>query len=130
MAKSDARKARPARRRPFRWFAIIGLVVTVVAAGLLYRFTSLPPVFIYFLALSGCAFLLCGYDKQVAGGESTRVPENVLFGAALVGGTPGLLLGMKVFRHKTRKRSFQLVVAAIMVTQIALVCGYFAYLVR
>lgn len=78
---------------------------------------------IYLVALSACAFALCGYDKRIAGGTTMRVPENVLFGLAFLGGTPGLLLGMNVFRHKTKKARFQWIFGGVMVAQIALAYG-------
>lgn len=52
------------------------------------------------------AFLLYGYDKLRAGGAGDRVPERHLLAVAAMGGWPGALLGMLVFRHKTRKLSF------------------------
>jgi uncharacterized membrane protein YsdA (DUF1294 family) len=39
---------------------------------------------------------------------------------ALLGGSPGVLLGIHVFRHKTRKASFQFVLLLIVVAQFAL----------
>jgi uncharacterized membrane protein YsdA (DUF1294 family) len=41
------------------------------------------------------------------------VSENTLHLLELVGGWPGALLAMKLFRHKTRKLSFLLVTWAI-----------------
>ncbi|MEL7372243.1 MAG: DUF1294 domain-containing protein [Myxococcota bacterium] len=111
-------------RRPIRTFALISALGTGVVAWGLYAYTALPPLLIYLLAVSVCAFLLCAYDKRIAGGEHTRVPERVLFATALVGGTPGLLAGMNIFRHKTKKRSFQLKFAAIFVVQVAVVAWW------
>ena len=116
MSKSGGRTVRK-KPRPYRRFAVVGLLVVAGVSAALYRFTHLPPVAIYLVAISLCAFLLCGYDKQVAGSDRTRVPENVLFGIALLGGTFGLLLGMNVFRHKTRKVSFQIGFGVVMVIQ-------------
>jgi len=57
-----------------------------------------------------------------------RVPEAVLHGLALVGGTPGALAGQAMFRHKTRKPSFRRVFASIVLLQILLIAAYFVYL--
>jgi uncharacterized membrane protein YsdA (DUF1294 family) len=51
------------------------------------------------------AFVLYGYDKLRAGRAGDRVPERHLLAVAAMGGWPGALL---VFRHKTRKVSFQI----------------------
>ncbi|NQV12346.1 DUF1294 domain-containing protein, partial [Candidatus Uhrbacteria bacterium] len=42
---------------------------------------------------------------------------NILYAVTLAGGTAGALIGMHTFRHKTRKSSFQIVVAFIMLVQ-------------
>jgi uncharacterized membrane protein YsdA (DUF1294 family) len=50
--------------------------------------------------------LLYGYDKAAAG-RGRRVPELVLHGAELLGGTPAAFVAQQLFRHKTQKTSFQ-----------------------
>jgi uncharacterized membrane protein YsdA (DUF1294 family) len=49
------------------------------------------------------------------------VPETVLHGLALAGGTLGAYVGMHLFRHKTIKGSFRLVFWVIALLQVALV---------
>ena len=66
------------------------------------------------------AFALCGVDKSAARRGATRVRERTLLLTALVGGSPGLVLGMLVFRHKTRKASFLGKLALVLVAQAAL----------
>ena len=60
-------------------------------------------------------FSFCQYwlDKQHAQKGRWRTPENSLHIAELLGGWPGALVAQQVFRHKTRKASFQLVFWAI-----------------
>ncbi|MFJ2683093.1 DUF1294 domain-containing protein [Pseudomonas sp. NPDC087342] len=55
------------------------------------------------------AFFLYWSDKRKARADTWRTPENVLHAVQLAGGWPGALLAQQVFRHKTRKVSFQLV---------------------
>jgi uncharacterized membrane protein YsdA (DUF1294 family) len=55
------------------------------------------------------AFLLYWSDKRKARADAWRTPENVLHAVELAGGWPGALLAQQVFRHKTRKVSFQVV---------------------
>jgi uncharacterized membrane protein YsdA (DUF1294 family) len=59
--------------------------------------------------VSVVAFLLYWSDKRKARADAWRTPENVLHALELAGGWPGALLAQQVFRHKTRKVSFQVV---------------------
>lgn len=70
-------------------------------------------------ALSLLALAACALDKARAVRGGPRVPERTLLGLALAGGSPGLLLGMAVLRHKTRKLAFLLRLAGIVALQAA-----------
>ncbi len=63
-------------------------------------------------ATSAWAFLLFGFDKWRAARGGARIAEATLFWMSALGGWPGGLLGMVVFRHKSAKGSFQLKFAA------------------
>lgn len=69
------------------------------------------------LALYPCvsliSLLLYWQDKQQARNQAWRTPEKVLHASELLGGWPGALLAQQLFRHKTRKLSFQLTFWAI-----------------
>lgn len=80
----------------------------------------------YFVAINVVTFLMFGFDKAIASGSFMRVPERVLFALALFGASPALLLGQKVFRHKTVKPSFQFIFWLIVVVQLGLL-AYFGY---
>ena len=60
-------------------------------------------------ALSLVTFGVYGYDKAQAQGGGPRVPEVVLHLLGLLGGTPGAFIAMRMFHHKTSKKSFQTV---------------------
>ena len=65
-------------------------------------------LFVWLAVTSFIAFLLFGYDKWKAGQSGQgRVSEFLLVLVGALGGWPGGLLGMLVFRHKTSKLSFQ-----------------------
>jgi uncharacterized membrane protein YsdA (DUF1294 family) len=55
------------------------------------------------------AFVTYGVDKDAAQRGARRVPENTLHMLALLGGWPGAFAAQQMFRHKTRKVSFQIV---------------------
>jgi len=65
-----------------------------------------------FLVLSILTFLLFGFDKNAARMNQWRIPEKVLLGLSIMGGAVGGLLGMQVFRHKTRKNYFWIILIA------------------
>ena len=107
------------RARLFFGAAALGL--TLLTASSLAALSELSWSACYLVAASCAALVLCGYDKSIAASDALRVPEAVLLAAALLGGTPGLLIGMNLFRHKTLKARFQLQLAVILIIQIALV---------
>ena len=74
-------------------------------------------------ALSAWAFVLFGFDKWRAGRGGARIAEASLFWVSALGGWPGGLLGMIVFRHKSAKGSFQLKFAAAFFVWAGLVAG-------
>jgi len=76
-------------------------------------------LYIYLAVINLVAFALCGIDKYRAKKDLWRVPEKTLFLAALLGGSIGLLLGMRTFRHKTKHKSFTLGVPLILLLQVA-----------
>jgi len=73
------------------------------------------------LAATSClAFVMFGYDKWRAGRQGGRVAESTLWLACALGGWPGGLLGIVLFRHKSAKASFQFKFAAALVVWVAL----------
>lgn len=75
---------------------------------------------LWVLALSLADFALMGVDKRRAKRGAWRVKERTFFLLALLGGSPGALLGMWTFRHKTRHWYFKFGLPAILSAQITL----------
>lgn len=63
---------------------------------------------IWLAAFNTVTFLAFGFDKWRAGRSGRRVAELTLAMLAALGGWPGGLTGMIVFRHKTAKWTFKL----------------------
>ncbi|MNY61142.1 hypothetical protein D3C86_1977900 [compost metagenome] len=59
--------------------------------------------------LSVVSFFQYWNDKNSAEKGRWRTPENTLHVVELLGGWPGALVAQQVFRHKTRKVSYQVV---------------------
>lgn len=70
-----------------------------------------PDILYALIAFNLIAFFQCVIDKQQAIKQRWRIPEIQLIAPVLIGGLPGLLIGMILFRHKTKKASFQLKLA-------------------
>ena len=80
----------------------------------------------WWLALNVATVFVYGYDKAIAGGRRRRVPERTLLALTLIGGSPGALLAMGLFRHKTAKAGFRRAMMAIVIVQAALL-GFFCF---
>ncbi|MFL6533426.1 MAG: DUF1294 domain-containing protein [Pseudomonas sp.] len=89
-------------------FALLGALPLVGSLLLGLQGESWVPMVAYG-SVSLVAFLLYWGDKRKARMDAWRTPENVLHAVELAGGWPGALLAQQVFRHKTRKVSFQVV---------------------
>ena len=82
-----------------------------------------PLLLIYLPAINLLAFLIYGADKRKARREQWRVPEKTLLLLALLGGSAGALLGMRVWHHKTLHRSFRYGIPVIFLAELALGVG-------
>ena len=65
---------------------------------------------LYFIVINLLTFLLYGLDKYKAIRREWRIPERALLLMAFVGGAFGALSAMRIFRHKTRKGRFKLMI--------------------
>ena len=82
----------------------LGFVMGLITYGL-HR-VGLTWVGGLFAGINALTFGIYAWDKREAGREHRRVPEIVLLGLALAGGSPAAAVAMKLFHHKTRKPSF------------------------
>ncbi len=105
---------------PYFFYGLGFVLLSVFVLFLLCRYTYLDTVYCYLLATSVSSFSLCAFDKSIAASRELRVPEKMLYFSALCGGSLGLIAAMYLFRHKTQKAHFQLIVLAILVLQIVL----------
>ncbi|MBR5093661.1 MAG: DUF1294 domain-containing protein [Oscillospiraceae bacterium] len=72
------------------------------------------------LVMSLILFFVMGHDKALSKTHKRRVPEATLFLLAFLGGALGGVLGMQIFRHKTKHMHFVLGFPALMLVQWAL----------
>lgn len=83
-------------------------------------------VLLYLVIVNAAAFLLMLVDKLKAKRGAWRIPERVLIGSAILGGSIGALSGMYTFRHKTKHLKFTVGIPAILVVQIVLAIYFLA----
>ena len=74
----------------------------------------------YLLAINAVAFIMYGIDKYKAKKAKWRIPEATLLLLAVLGGSIGAWMGMKVWHHKTMHKKFKYGIPAILLIQIAL----------
>ena len=74
----------------------------------------------YLLLINAAAFVLMLADKHKARKNLWRIPERVLMGTAILGGSLGVLMGMRIFRHKTQHLKFSIGVPILLAVQIFL----------
>ena len=76
---------------------------------------------IYLVAINIVTFFMYGIDKWKAKNSKWRIRETALLGLAVLGGSIGAWLGMKVWHHKTQHKKFKYGVPAIIIVQLALI---------
>ena len=75
------------------------------------------------LLVNVLSFSLMGADKRRARQGKRRIRERTLWIASVLFGALGGGLGMAVFHHKTRHRSFRVGLPALLAAQAVLLCA-------
>mgnify|MGYP002868261644 CR=1 FL=1 len=75
---------------------------------------------IYLILMNLLALTLMGVDKRRARAGKWRIRERTLFLSAALGGSVGAILGMQLFRHKTKHKSFTIGMPMILLVQIVI----------
>ena len=83
--------------------------------------TTRQLILIYLIAINVVTFFLYGMDKWKAKRSKWRISEATLLGLAVIGGSIGAWLGMKVWHHKTMHKKFKYGLPLILIVQIAIV---------
>ncbi len=81
----------------------------------------------YLVTVNIIGFAIMGIDKARAKKHAWRISEAVLFFVALIFGSLGCVIGMQVFRHKTRHWYFKYGMPLILLIQIGLIIFLFSY---
>ena len=74
----------------------------------------------YHLAVNITSFLLYGIDKYKAKKGRWRISEATLLLMAVIGGSIGAWVGMRIWHHKTIHKMFKYGIPVIIIFQVAL----------
>ena len=77
----------------------------------------------YFVCVNVLTFFVYGIDKWQARQGKWRISEATLLLLAVIGGSIGAWLGMRVWRHKTMHKKFKYGIPAILMIHI-IIFGY------
>ncbi|MFA9464200.1 MAG: DUF1294 domain-containing protein [Velocimicrobium sp.] len=75
----------------------------------------------YLIIINIIGFLSMGIDKDRAIHKKWRMPEKKLFLIAILGGSIGSIVGMQIFRHKTKHATFTIGMPSILIVQSLLI---------
>lgn len=78
-------------------------------------------ILIYLIAMNVVTFFMYGIDKWKAKRSKWRISEATLLSLAVIGGSIGAWLGMRVWHHKTMHKKFQFGIPLIIVAQVAMI---------
>lgn len=83
-------------------------------------------LFLYYIFIINIiGFISIYVDKMRAIKNQWRIRESTLFTIAYIGGSIGSLLGMYLFRHKTKHIKFTIGFTFILLIQIALISMFY-----
>ena len=81
---------------------------------------TMKNIIIYLISINIIGFLIMWIDKRKAIKGSWRIPEKTLFIITAIGGGIGTIVGMYIFRHKTKKLNFIIGLPLITILEIIL----------
>ena len=90
--------------------------------------TMLLFLVVQFVFINIFTFLAYWRDKRAAQKGEWRIPEKDLHWLELLGGWSGALLAQKIFHHKTRKHTYQLVFWLVPMVQLVFIFVVLQYL--
>ena len=82
---------------------------------------------IYLMLVNLYGFFMMYSDKQKAKKSQWRTPEARIFLIAAIGGSIGVLMGMRTFRHKTKHAKFVYGIPLILMLQLYIVYRLFKH---
>lgn len=115
-----------AESHPHLFFSLSSLFLLGVTITLLTVCFHCSFLLAYILGINATGLILMGLDKSFARSQALRLPELIMYAIAVLGGSVGVLFAITVFRHKTGKPTFQLILFLIACAQMLLlwICNF------
>ena len=88
------------------------------------------PFIVYFAVISRVTAIVTAIDKHKAKKGSFRISEKALFILALLGGSLGEYLTMRLIRHKTLHKRFMIGLPLIMILQLVAIILISVYILN
>lgn len=85
-------------------------------------------ILVYLVIINVFGIYIMHLDKRKAKKGYWRIPEATLFITAFIFGSAGVLLGMRLFHHKTRHFKFVVGIPSILIIQLYLLYKLFYFL--
>ncbi|KGA97829.1 membrane protein [Alkalihalobacillus alcalophilus ATCC 27647 = CGMCC 1.3604] len=85
----------------------------------------MPLLLMYLVMINFIGYTTMAQDKRKAQRKERRIPEKTLFFIAIIGGSFGVFNAMKVYRHKTKHKSFTVGIPLILFVQFFMVIFIF-----
>ena len=80
---------------------------------------STAAILIWLILINLLGFGAMGIDKYLATKQQRRIPEQRFIVMAIIGAALGIIVGMKLFRHKTKHLKFTIGIPVLAVVNIA-----------
>jgi len=116
------------------WFSSLTLPMMPTILKVFSNKTANKTVFFivicYIAVINIAAFIMYGVDKRRAVTKKRRISEKALMRICFWGGALGGLIAMQIFRHKTLKKKFTVLVPLMFILQLLLwsfVIGFLAF---
>jgi uncharacterized membrane protein YsdA (DUF1294 family) len=107
--------------KPKKYFLVLAVILIAILSFIFSYLIEINLLYAYVISINLITLLFYGYDKYQARNNGFRIPEMVLHLLALIGGSPGALLGQILFRHKTKKLKFLFVFVMIVIFQVIVI---------
>ena len=89
------------------------------------QLSTIIPIYIILINIIG--FFIMLIDKKKAENGKWRIQEKTIFMVTILGGGIGTILGMYIFRHKTKKIQFTIGLPVITILEIIGFVYYFVH---